>query len=488
MVSESDNVAELRFFNRVEGGVCSQPSWTELAQLNVDGRLDHLMPAAFPGAPLGQPDPRWPAEQPLPNPGTLSHTRYPNLFPVGVLLNNHLFADPSAAADWRQASFDCLVVGLGSGVSVIAAAHFINASITVVDIDQVVIDMVREYYPLFDWLAGDGDHAPMTADGRQRLQLVAQDARQFVRQAQSKYDLIVLDAYTSGSTIPPHLMTREFFGMLAGKLDAGGIVLSNIIGSYTGKKRSVLTGAMRHLFQAAAKPDGQPVYASVHNFPLLNRDAAPESFRADWSRNNILLAGTESLTPKGNPAGWQRLQAVIDRQQLYELLPRQTYMTRMMMGVGQRGKRYSTAMVPLPEESPLWQAMSQQGRLTTAAKPLTTVAKPWRSVMIQDPALIRQAVEYAQEHVHPDAQFGWHVNKLSKIEIYESDLVGTARQALASSVAIARQTIGSAYAHGADLLVGPSDLLPEQRATARWQVPDAPLFTDQRMNADLYTD
>ena len=33
------------------------------------------------------------------------------------------------------------------------AHHFPNASITVVDIDQVVIDMVREYYPMLDWLA-----------------------------------------------------------------------------------------------------------------------------------------------------------------------------------------------------------------------------------------------------------------------------------------------------------------------------------------------
>ena len=54
-------------------------------------------------------------------------------------------------------------------------------------------------------------------------------------QGDEHFDLIILDAYTSGSTIPPHLMTRGIFADLARHLDPGGIVLSNIIGSYIGK-------------------------------------------------------------------------------------------------------------------------------------------------------------------------------------------------------------------------------------------------------------
>jgi hypothetical protein len=397
------------------------------------------------------------------------------------LLNNHLFDDPAAAADWRQASFDCLVVGLGSGVGVsLLLHHFPNASITVVDIDQVVIDMVREYYPMFDWLAGTDATGPITSDGRRRLRLVAQDARQYVSQSQKNYDLIILDAYTSGSTIPPHLMTREFFADLADHLGPGGIVLSNIIGSYTGEKHTVLTGAMR-TFQAAPGKDGTPAFPSVLNFPLLNRDAELNDFREDWPRNNILLAGTESLTPRGNPSAWQRLQKVVDGQQLYEHLPRQTYMTRSMMGVGHRGQRYSTAMVPLDSSTPLWQALAQQGHLARGAP-------HWRSAISREPGLLRQAAEYAQDHLPESVQFGWQVDKLSAVEMYEVDLVATARMALQSSVTLARQTTGSLYTHGAERLVGPSDLNHEERAKARWLVDDAPLFTDQRMNADLYTD
>ena len=118
IVSPSQKVAELRFFNKVEGGVCTEPSWEDLHQLNTDGRLDHLFPTTGVFSSQAQPDRRWPSDYDVPNPGTLSHTRYPNLFPIGVLLNNTLFEDPAAQADWRQASFECLIVGLGSGVGV----------------------------------------------------------------------------------------------------------------------------------------------------------------------------------------------------------------------------------------------------------------------------------------------------------------------------------------------------------------------------------
>ena len=74
--------------------------------------------------------------------------------------------------------------------------------------------MVRKYYPLLRWLE---EPDRLTADGRRRLEFVAADARQFIRrQAADSYDVVVLDAYTSGSTIPPHLMTREFYAEIAG--------------------------------------------------------------------------------------------------------------------------------------------------------------------------------------------------------------------------------------------------------------------------------
>ena len=481
VVSPSQQVAELRFFNKVEGGVCTQPSWADLAQLNTDGRLDHLIPSDGVYTSTAQPDKRWPEAYALPNPGTLSHTRYPNLFPIGVLLNNSLFEDPAAQEDWHQASFDCLIVGLGSGVGVsVLLHHFPNASITVVDIDQVVIDMVEDYYPFLHWMSGAGSAdgvGPKTADGRPRLQFVAQDARQYVSRGEHAYDLIVLDAYTSGSTIPPHLMTREFYGMLAEHLDPGGMLLSNIIGSYTGPKHHVLTGAMRSM-RAAVDEHGQPLLPAVHNFPILDRSAEVTTFNETYPRNNILLSGTAPLDPVANKAGWERLQAFVDGDQLYSELSTKTYIARGMIGVSKRGNLYSTPLVPLDDASDLWKAL----------EPNLAQRKPHhRTGIIADPMLIRKAVEFCQAELPKNAQFGWHEDKLSRVEVFELDLVAATRMTLRSSVELAAQSIGPAFTHSADVLVGPSDAFPAQRKQARWRVEDAPLFTDQRMNADLYT-
>ena len=84
-----------------------------------------------------------------------------------------------AGGDPRQAKVNILIIGLGSGVgAALLAHHYPEASIVALDIDQVVIDMVRDYYPLLAWL--EGAHLPpeqreaqrpRTSDGRPRLSL-----------------------------------------------------------------------------------------------------------------------------------------------------------------------------------------------------------------------------------------------------------------------------------------------------------------------------
>ncbi|TVR10125.1 MAG: hypothetical protein EA401_12445, partial [Planctomycetota bacterium] len=142
VVSESNNYAELRFFDKIEGGVCLRPTWSEMAGLVDDGSLDHIaQPQSFDvsGAP---PHPRsWPQGRPKPNPGTLTKSAYVMMFPAGIMLNQRLMQQ--AGGDPRQAAPNILMIGLGSGVGVsVLAHHFPEASIAVVDIDAAVIDMV----------------------------------------------------------------------------------------------------------------------------------------------------------------------------------------------------------------------------------------------------------------------------------------------------------------------------------------------------------
>lgn len=57
---------------------------------------------------------------------------------------------------------------------------------------------------------------------------VGQDAREFLRQTQASYDLIVFDLYRSNGEIPPHLTTLEALQMLKRRLTASGMVALNI--------------------------------------------------------------------------------------------------------------------------------------------------------------------------------------------------------------------------------------------------------------------
>jgi len=265
VASPGAGTLELRFFDRIQGGVRLAPSWSDLARLGrVDARLAHLVPDVTP-----EPSTRRASGPTWPDPGTLPTTRYVNLFPLGVLLDDRVMAAAGGGSDARrEARAEILVVGLGSGVGVaVLAHHFPQASITVAEIDRAVVELAQLHYPLLRWLA-----SRRHADGRPRLRFVVEDARRFLSRGDHRFDLIVLDAYSSASTIPSHLMTREFYAECRANLRDGGVLLSNVIASYTparrgGRKHLVLGGAIRAMQEAGL--------AHVHDVPVL--DGGPRS-------------------------------------------------------------------------------------------------------------------------------------------------------------------------------------------------------------------
>jgi spermidine synthase len=87
------------------------------------------------------------------------------------------------------------------------------------------------------------------------------DGRVFLRRAQTKYDAILMDAYTEnryGSSLPQHLATREFFELADGHLTPNGVLAYNVIGT-VGGWRSELVKAMSKTMKA--------VFRQVYYFP-----------------------------------------------------------------------------------------------------------------------------------------------------------------------------------------------------------------------------
>ncbi len=470
--SPSENYLQLRFFDKVEGGLGLHPSWAELGELALTNKhLGHLfMDSVSGGAPLAK---TWPGESP--DPGTLPTSHYVRFFPVGVLLNNALMA--KAGGEERQADPHILVIGLGSSAGLLVLAHhFPQASITCVDIDQKVIGMVHDHVPLTRWL-----ETQVTADKSPRLQLVAKDARQFVRfdalrQSQTRpYDLIILDAYTAGSTIPSHLMTKEFFAECAQILSPDGMILGNIIGSYTGDKRRIVGGCLRSL-RAGGLPE-------AYNIPVISSwNDSPSQMDPKQARNNIVLASRKPLDPKRNAAGWDRLisftpfaELPIDRFKSTQYLMYDSMgvtVTSYLPAAAIDGQDPTLALklqaVPPMANAPQYATLARtddQQVIATAR----TLAATWYNTNRDTLKLVGPPLGWADA---TDAKI------LFRREI---DWVKATREIWHVSLRAARD----ANAHGGEALVGPLDGPERDKAEATWQITDAPLFTDQMPNADI---
>lgn len=106
------------------------------------------------------------------------------------------------------------LVGAGTGaLAVLAGPH---QRVTLYEIDPEVV-WIAEESGLFTYLATSrAEHATVLGDGRLAL-----------ARSRERYDLIVLDAFSSG-TIPLHLLTREAFRLYLERLAPGGALLFHI--------------------------------------------------------------------------------------------------------------------------------------------------------------------------------------------------------------------------------------------------------------------
>ncbi|MHC4502419.1 MAG: spermidine synthase, partial [Planctomycetota bacterium] len=98
-----------------------------------------------------------------------------------------------------------LVVGCGGGIAPTELARDYGMDVDIAEVDPEVERIARKYF-----------HVGM--DARERVKFHIGDGRRTLKRLEGGYDLIVLDAYSSGGHIPAHLTTREFLELCLSKL------------------------------------------------------------------------------------------------------------------------------------------------------------------------------------------------------------------------------------------------------------------------------
>lgn len=160
----------------------------------------------------------------------------------------------------RPETRSALVIGLGSGV--LPRSYALQGIQTeAIDIDPVVLELCRKHFGL-----------------PAELPVHLEDARTYLARPGTNYDLIVLDVF-SGDTTPAHLLSVEAMRSLKARLNPGGLIAFNLIGS--------LQAADATLPSIIAT--ARAVFANALLYPLFK---AP-----DTEGNVVMIASDDALIP-----------------------------------------------------------------------------------------------------------------------------------------------------------------------------------------------
>jgi hypothetical protein len=178
------------------------------------------------------------------------------------------------------------VVGLGTGS--LACHRKARERWTFFEIDPEVIRIARDPQR-FEFLSSCAPDTPV----------VAGDARLTLEASPDRYDLIVLDAFSS-DTIPAHLLTREAFAGYLLKLSAHGVIVAHISNRHLDLAPVLANVAQSHGMVAFLREDDRAgdfmtTFKANARIVVLARDAANTgSIAGDWT----------SLRPDRSSALW----------------------------------------------------------------------------------------------------------------------------------------------------------------------------------------
>jgi spermidine synthase len=162
---------------------------------------------------------------------------------------------------WNTNIKRVLMIGLGGGSTQRSYQHYYtNVMVDTVELDPVVVRVAKDFFRV-------------TETPHHKIHL--NDGRVFLRRTTNIYDSILMDAYATtryGSSVPPHLTTKEFFTLARSHLTTNGVMAYNIIGQINGANADFVGGLFRTM---------REVFPQVYLFPAT-------------TSQNVVLVGTRS--------------------------------------------------------------------------------------------------------------------------------------------------------------------------------------------------
>jgi predicted membrane-bound spermidine synthase len=117
-----------------------------------------------------------------------------------------------------------LVVGGGGGIIPTQYNKAYGTKVDIAEIDDKVREISQKYFTVTQ------DTDPSAPNYSKDIHFFIGDGRQTIKNLpDNQYDVIVLDAYSSGGQVPFHLMTWEFMREVKKKLTKHGVLATNII-------------------------------------------------------------------------------------------------------------------------------------------------------------------------------------------------------------------------------------------------------------------
>ncbi len=150
-----------------------------------------------------------------------------------------------------------LLGGASFSLPVTLSSEFAKTLIDVVEIDPMVVKVSEKYF------LKDPFNFTVYVD----------DARHYMNVCSKKYDVIILDVFTSLYNIPDFLATAETFKKLSSMLQPEGYIIINTLGSLTGKHSAFVSNvhytAKAYFSFASVIPVQDPkMYANIQNIIL----------------------------------------------------------------------------------------------------------------------------------------------------------------------------------------------------------------------------